>query len=142
MAGHASDGILFFEGFRLDRQGGGLFRIDQGGCLVPVALGSRALELLSCLARRGGEPVSKDEIMTIVWSGRVVEEANLNVQVSKLRHILDQGRPQCSCIQTINGFGYRFIAEVTSLDRSVLTRVRPAAEGATPPAANPKEAGC
>lgn len=107
-----------------------------------MTLGSRALELLSCLARRGGEPVSKDEIMTIVWSGRVVEEANLNVQVSKLRQILDQHRPHGSCIQTINGFGYRFVAEVTSLDRSVLARVRPAAEGATPTAANPEEAGC
>jgi DNA-binding winged helix-turn-helix (wHTH) protein len=33
--------------------------------------------------------VSKDAIMAAVWPGRVVEEANLNVQISKLRHILD-----------------------------------------------------
>jgi len=134
MAGHASASVLFFDGFWLDRQGGGLFQIDQGGCLVPVALGSRCLELLDFLARRGGEPVSKDEIMTIVWSGRVVEEANLNVQVSKLRHILDRDRPRGSCIQTINGFGYRFVAEVKFLDRSALSRFCQRTEHACPTA--------
>lgn len=66
-----------------------------------MTLGSLALELLDFLARHHGDPISKDEIMTFVWSGRVVEEANLNVQVSKLRHILDQDRPRGSCIQTI-----------------------------------------
>jgi DNA-binding winged helix-turn-helix (wHTH) protein len=133
---------LFFDGFWLDRQGGGLFRTDQGGCLIPVALGSRALELLDFLAGHRGEPVSKDEIMTIVWSGRVVEEANLNVQVSKLRHILDQDRLHGSCIQTINGFGYRFVADVTFLDRSTLSQFRPTAEGAAPTALVPEEADC
>jgi DNA-binding winged helix-turn-helix (wHTH) protein len=142
MAGHASATVLFFDGFWLDRQGGGLFQIDQGGCLIPVALGSRCLELLDFLARRGGEPVSKDEIMTIVWSGRVVEEANLNVQVSKLRHILDRDRPQGSCIQTINGFGYRFVAEVKFLDRSALPRFRQTAEHASPTAVNSGGACC
>jgi DNA-binding winged helix-turn-helix (wHTH) protein len=142
MAGHASASVLSFDGFWLDRQGGGLFTTDQGGCLIPVALGSRCLELLDFLAHRGGEPVSKDEIMTIVWSGRVVEEANLNVQVSKLRHILDRDRPQGSCIQTINGFGYRFVAEVQFLDRSALSRFCQRAEHASPTAVNSGGAGC
>jgi DNA-binding winged helix-turn-helix (wHTH) protein len=142
MAGHASASVLFFDGFWLDRQGGGLFQIDQGGCLIPVALGSRGLELLDFLARRGGEPVSKDEIMTIVWSGRVVEEANLNVQISKLRHILDRDRPWGSCIQTINGFGYRFVAEVKFLDRSALSPFRQTAENASPTAVNSGGAVC
>lgn len=142
MAEHAWASLLFFDGFLLHRQGGGLFRLDQSGCLLPVALGSRALGLLDFLARRSGEPVSKDKIMTIVWSGRVVEEANLNVQVSKLRHILDQDRPNGSCIQTITGFGYRFVGEVTFLDRSALSRFRPTAEDRTPTADNLGGAGC
>jgi hypothetical protein len=56
---------------------------------------------------RHGELVPKDEIMQVVWRGRVVEEANLNVQIAKLRHILDQNREHGSCIQTISGHGYR-----------------------------------
>src|SRR5260370_41968980 len=35
--------ILLFEGFRFDRPGGGLFRLDRAGIARPVALGSRAL---------------------------------------------------------------------------------------------------
>jgi hypothetical protein len=48
----SADSVLL-EGFRLDRRGGCLFRVDQGG--VAVALGSRAITLLSfLLERRGG----------------------------------------------------------------------------------------
>jgi TolB-like protein len=104
---------LLFEGFRLDRRGGCLFRLDQGGIGTPVALGSRALNLLGLLVERKGELVSKDEIMKAVWPGRVVEEANLNVQISRLRQILDQNREQGSCIQTIPGRGYCFVGLVT-----------------------------
>jgi DNA-binding winged helix-turn-helix (wHTH) protein len=111
----SSDGVLF-EGFRLDRRGGVLFRLDQGGVATPVALGSRALNMLGLLVDRKGELVSKDAIMESVWPGRVVEEANLNVQISKLRRILDQNRKEGSCIQTISGRGYRFVAPVTSIE--------------------------
>ena len=55
-----------------------------------------------------------------MWSGRAVEEANLNVQISKLRHILDQGRPQGSCIQTLTGYGYRFVADVKPCEVAAL----------------------
>ena len=53
--------------------------------------------------------------MKAVWPGRVVEEANLNVQVSKLRQILDQNRAEGSCIQTLPGRGYCFVAPVVRL---------------------------
>jgi TolB-like protein/Flp pilus assembly protein TadD len=111
----SSDSILF-EGFSLDRRGGCLFRLDQGGVAAPVALGLRALHLLSLLVERKGELVSKDAIMEAVWPGRVVEEANLNVQISKLRHVLDQNRDEGSCIQTVPGRGYCFVAPVTQPD--------------------------
>jgi TolB-like protein/DNA-binding winged helix-turn-helix (wHTH) protein/Tfp pilus assembly protein PilF len=120
MDGLGSADLLLFEGFRFDRRAGGLFRLDQAGNATPVALGSRALDLLTLLVRRKGELVSKDEIMAAVWPGKVVEEANLNVQVSKLRHILDHNRAQGSCIQTVTGYGYRFTADVTPIDSARL----------------------
>jgi TolB-like protein/DNA-binding winged helix-turn-helix (wHTH) protein/tetratricopeptide (TPR) repeat protein len=116
MDGRGPSDILLFEGFRFDPPSGGLFRLDQAGSAAPVAVGSRALELLGLLVRRNGELVSKDEILAAVWPGRAVEEANLNVQVSKLRHILDQNRQNGSCIQTVTGYGYRFTADVTRAD--------------------------
>jgi TolB-like protein len=108
----SADNVLL-DGFRLDRRGGCLFRVDQGGKASPVALGSRAITLLSFLVERRGELVSKDAIMEAVWPGRVVEEANLNVQVAKLRHILDRDRKHGSCIQTIAGRGYCFVGAVS-----------------------------
>ncbi len=107
--------ILLFEGFRLDRRGAVLYRLDRGALGVPVVLGPRTVALLGLLAGRQGEVVSKDEIIKTVWPGRAVEDANLNVQVSKLRQILDQNRAEGSCIQTLPGRGYCFVAPVTRL---------------------------
>jgi TolB-like protein/DNA-binding winged helix-turn-helix (wHTH) protein/Flp pilus assembly protein TadD len=128
MDGLGSGDLLLFEGFRLDRCAGGLFRLDQTGNTTPVALGSRALDLLALLVSRRGKLVSKDEIMAVVWPGKVVEEANLNVQISKLRHILDQNRAQGSCIQTVTGYGYRFTAEVTPVDPGASAETFPISE--------------
>jgi TolB-like protein len=65
------------------------------------------------LVERQGDLVSKDEIMVVVWPGRVVEDNNLIVQISTLRHILDHGRADGSCIQAVPRRGYRFTAAVT-----------------------------
>jgi TolB-like protein/DNA-binding winged helix-turn-helix (wHTH) protein len=108
--------ILLFEGFRLDRSGGGLFRLDEADTAAPVVLGSRALDLLGLLVERQGELVAKDAIMETVWPGTAVEEGNLTVQISTLRRILDQNREEGSCIQTVPGRGYRFIAPVTRVE--------------------------
>jgi DNA-binding winged helix-turn-helix (wHTH) protein len=107
--------IFLFDGFRLDRRGGVLYRLGEGDAAVPVRLGSRAIGLLGLLAARQGEVVSKDAIIEAVWAGRAIEEAALNVQVSKLRRILDQDRRQGSCIETFPRRGYCFVAPVTQL---------------------------
>jgi TolB-like protein/Tfp pilus assembly protein PilF len=107
----AAGEIFLFEGFRLDRRG--LCQRDESGVFVPVAIGSRALDVLRVLIAGRGDLVSKDEIMAAVWPGVVVEENNLTVQIAALRRVLDQGRPEGSCIQTVAGRGYRFAAMVT-----------------------------
>jgi adenylate cyclase len=109
----ASSEVFLFEDFRLDRHGGGLFRRDDCGVFVPVAIGSRALDLLSVLITRAGEVVSKDEIVAAVWPKVIVEDSNLTVQISALRRMIDHGRSGGSYIQTVPGRGYRFVAPVT-----------------------------
>lgn len=116
MGDYGSADILLFDGFRLDRRAGGLFRLQQQGVSVPVHLGWRALDLLAHLAERAGHLVLKDAIIQAVWPGKVVEEANLNVQISKLRRVLDRDRGHGSCIQTVTGYGYRFVGHVTRID--------------------------
>ncbi|MGA8499116.1 MAG: winged helix-turn-helix domain-containing protein [Xanthobacteraceae bacterium] len=114
-----SSDVFLGEGFRLDRLG--LSRLDAGGAVSPVALGSRALDLAWLLIERRGELISKDEIMEAVWPGRAVEDNNLTVQISTLRRVLDQARGEGSCIQTVAGRGYRFVAPVTRVAAEVLS---------------------
>jgi TolB-like protein len=116
MEEHAGADIVLFGGFRFDRRRGLLSRQNEDGRLVPVAIGSRALDVLGLLIDRHGDLVSREEIMNAVWPG-VVEGANVTVQISALRRALDDGRSDGSPIQTIPGRGYRFTAAVTRRDR-------------------------
>jgi TolB-like protein/class 3 adenylate cyclase len=109
----ATADIFLFDDFRLDRQGEGLSRRNERGVFVPVSVGLRALDVLSVLVERSGDLVTKEEIMAAVWGRTVVENANLTVQISTLRRVLDEGRPEGSCIQTVAARGYRFVAPVT-----------------------------
>jgi adenylate cyclase len=119
MQGLAPSEIFQFEDFRLDRRGG-LSRCNAAGAFVPVAIGSRALDILGVLIARAGEVVSKEELIAAVWPGTVVEDSNLTVQISALRRVLDRGLPNGSSIQTVAGRGYRFIAPVTRPSPEVL----------------------
>jgi len=111
----ATADIFLFEEFRLDRRGNGLSRRDERGVFVPLSVGSRALDVLGVLVERAGDLVLKEEIMAAVWGRSVVENANLTVQISALRRVLDQGRLEGSCIQTVAARGYRFATAVTQM---------------------------
>ncbi len=69
----------------------------------PVVVGARAFDLLVALVAHAGSLVSKHDLLERVWPGLVVEENNLQVQVSSLRKLLGPG-----ALATIPGRGYRF----------------------------------
>jgi TolB-like protein len=118
----SSTDIFLFEGFRLDRRG--LFRQDQDGIATRVDVGSRALDVLRVLVERPGDLLSRHEIMAAAWPGTVVEDNNLNVQISALRRVLDQAATQGSCIQTVPRRGYRFVAPVRRADVSEYSAIQ------------------
>jgi len=85
-------------------------RTDQRRLLVDgkaVELGSRAFDVLQALAERRDRVVSKNELLDLVWPSMIVEENNLQVQVSALRKVLGP-----SAIATIPGRGYRLTLDV------------------------------
>jgi TolB-like protein/Flp pilus assembly protein TadD len=93
----------------------GRFRLDLGRRQLVcdgklIALGSRALDLLCVLALAKGEVVSKDELMTQVWPGLVVEENNIQVHISTLRKALDEGKSGETHLVTVPGRGYRLVS--------------------------------
>jgi len=77
----------------------------------PALLGARAFDLLLALIERRDRMVAKNELIDLVWPGLVVEENNLQVQISALRKVLGQGT-----IATIPGRGYRFNATLEDGD--------------------------
>jgi TolB-like protein len=124
-----STNVFLFEGFRFDRGDRELFRLDAAGNGSAVSIGSRALDLLGLLVERPGKLVSKREIIDMVWAGSTIEEANLTVQISLLRRVLDRGHEQNSCIQTVPGRGYRFAALVTRVDADAHSGTQAIAHG-------------
>ncbi len=94
--------------FRLDSDGGALTKAG-----VPMALGSRAVAVLTTLVRRTNEYVQKGSIMDAAWPGVVVEESNLAVQISAIRRVLSQAPGGEHWIETLARRGYRFVGPVT-----------------------------
>ena len=74
-----------------------------------VALGSRAFDLLAALVARRDRVVPKEELITVVWPGLVVEDNNLQVQISALRKVLGT-----EAIATVPGRGYQFTVAAAS----------------------------
>jgi len=116
---HAGADVVLFGGFRFDRRRALLSRQNEDGGFVPIAIGSRALDLLGLLIDRHGDLVSREEILNAVWPG-VVEGANVTVQISTLRRVLDEGRSGRSLFQTIPGRGYRLAAAITRCEAEPL----------------------
>ena len=91
------------------------FDSDQKALLrggEPVRLTPRAFRLLELLIRRRPKAVSKRDLLDHVWSGNIVEEANLKTLVNEIRNALEErgGRPEV--IRTVFGYGYAFAGEV------------------------------
>jgi DNA-binding winged helix-turn-helix (wHTH) protein len=96
-----------FGPFRLDPVKRRLLREGE-----PVPLTPKAFETLLLLVKQSGKTVGKDDLMRRVWPGAVVEENNLNQNITALRKCLGDSRQASQYIATIPGLGYRFVAEV------------------------------
>jgi predicted ATPase/DNA-binding winged helix-turn-helix (wHTH) protein len=72
-----------------------------------VELGARAFDVLWALVEADGKLLSKDELIDKVWAGAVVEENNLQAQMSAIRRALG---PDREMISTEFGRGYRLSA--------------------------------
>ena len=88
-----------------------------------VVLGGRALDILCALARAGGEPLEKDELLAKIWPGADVGDNNLHVHISGLRKLLGEaGRAH---LVTLPGLGYKLLSSAEPAASSKLRRDRP-----------------
>ena len=75
----------------------------------PVQIGGRAFDVLMALIDAQGSVVSKRAMMERVWPDSIVEENNLQIQISALRAAFGADR---DLIRTVAGRGYQFTGEI------------------------------
>jgi TolB-like protein/tetratricopeptide (TPR) repeat protein len=113
-----SDHILDVERREL-RRGGQLVRIEP-----------QVFDLLLHLLRNRDRVVTKDDLLTAVWEGRIVSESTLTSRINAARKAIGDSGVSQRLIRTVPRKGLRFVADVASDDpleppTSSLTRDRP-----------------
>jgi adenylate cyclase len=100
-------GVYRFGPFHLDAGEHRLLRDGADVCLQP-----KAFEILCTLVEHAGRLLTKEELLQQIWPDAMVEENNLNKNVSLLRKALGKGSLGQGYIETVPRVGYRFRAEV------------------------------
>jgi predicted ATPase len=116
-----------FDNFRVDS---GLFLLVEQGTPRPIT--PTVFRILLILLENAGRIVTKDELMSTIWSDSFVEEGNLNRNVSTLRKVLGETPRDHRYIETIPKTGYRFVAPVQKLEYQPVTGKAPGAQARRP----------
>ena len=96
----------------------GEFRIDAAKRLLLratdeiIPLTPKIFDTLLYLVLNNGKVIDKDELMREIWTDTIVEENNLNKNISVLRRTLGEKPGEHRFIVTVPGQGYKFVAEV------------------------------
>ena len=101
--------IYEFGDYRLDTQSQTLHGARDGRS---IALTARAYKTLLVFLESPGVLLDKQTLMSTIWPQLVVEENNLDQQISHLRQLLAEQPGQNRYIATVRGRGYRFVAAV------------------------------
>lgn len=96
---------------------------------IRLPLGERAIAVLIELVDVAGSVLSKEQLLARVWPQEIVEENNLQAQISSLRKALGDDR---HLINTVFGRGYCFTATVKRLQASPPTLTKPAPSSGLP----------
>src|SRR5262244_2336019 len=95
--------LYSFEDFSLDTA---RRELRRGGALI--ALQPQVFDLLEYVIRNRERVVSKDDLLTVVWNGRLVSESTLNTRINAARTALGDsggGSSALSAPPTAEGSG-------------------------------------
>lgn len=85
-------------------------RLSRGGEVIPLRL--KVFDTLLVLVENAGRLLTKQELLSTIWPATIVEENNLNHNVSVLRKALGERATGQHYIETVPRVGYRFAAPV------------------------------
>jgi TolB-like protein/DNA-binding winged helix-turn-helix (wHTH) protein len=97
------------------------FRIDSGKRLLlngggeAISLTPKIFDTLLYLVSHYDTVIDKDELMSAIWPDTIVEENNLNKNISVLRRVLGEHPGEHRYIVTVPGIGYKFVADVRAI---------------------------
>jgi DNA-binding winged helix-turn-helix (wHTH) protein len=96
-----------FGDFALDT---GRRELTRGSEQIPV--GPKVFDLLVYLIENRERVVSKDELLEVVWGGRVVSESTMASHINAVRKAV--GDTERKFVRTLARKGFRFVGEVTT----------------------------
>ena len=89
------------------------FELRRGSEIVPIE--PQVFSILVYLVENRAHVVSKDDLMTAVWDGRIVSEATLSTRISAARQAVGDTGDAQNIIRTIRSRGFRFVADVADV---------------------------
>ncbi len=79
---------------------------------VPIATEPQVFALLRHLIENRDRVVSKDEIFSIIWKGRIVSDAALSSRVKAVRAAIGDDGARQALVRTVHGHGFQFVGTV------------------------------
>lgn len=76
-------------------------------------LKGKDFDVLVCLVKNQRRLVTYDNLINEVWDGAFVEEGNITTNISKIRKVLGDDSRHPKYIESVQGYGYRFMIEAT-----------------------------
>ena len=99
-----------FEDYVIDSDRRELTRSAQ-----PIAVGPQIFDLLLHLVRNREHVVSKDELLDVVWAGRIVSELTLTSHINAARKAIGDSGQKQRLLRTIARKGFRFVGDVSEI---------------------------
>ena len=110
-----------FEDFALDTD---RRELRRGADVVPAT--PQVFDLLDYLIRHRDRVVSKDDLISTVWNGRIVSDAALTTRLNAARAAIGDDGSQQRLIKTLPRKGFRFVGAVQEGQRPATEPVRSA----------------
>ncbi len=78
---------------------------------IPLELSPTEYRILEALARKMGRTVSREELLSKIWSFSGGDTRTVDVHISRLRKKLDDGKQPALAVNSLRGRGYRLVWE-------------------------------
>jgi TolB-like protein len=100
--------------------------LRRGAEIVPIT--PQVFDLLDYLIRNRERVVSKDDLISAVWNGRIVSDAALTTRLNAARTAIGDNGEKQRLIKTLPRKGFRFIGAVEEAQRPAVEPVGSAAD--------------